>query len=77
MSVVSNTGSLPFTVSMTKHFLTIDGLVEYNRKLRFHNKNAASYPTISLKNAIKILSFFVEISVSDSLVKTIMMIVSF
>ena len=63
---------------MTKHFLTIDGLVEYNRKLRFHNKECGIIPNDKFKkNAIKILSFFVEISVSDSLVKTIMMIVSF
>ena len=52
---------------MIKHFLNIDGLVEYNRKYDFMIKNAASYPTISLKYTIKILSFFVEISVCDSL----------
>ena len=62
---------------MTKPFLTIDGLVEYNRKLRFHNKECGIMPNDKFKNAIKILSFFVEISVSNSLVKTIMMIVSF
>ena len=59
---------------MIKHFLTIDGLVEYNRKkYDFMIKNAASYPTISFKYTIKILSFFVEISVCDSLAKTIVM----
>ena len=41
---------------MTKHFLTTDGLVEYNRKLRFHNKECGIIPNDKFKkNAIKIL----------------------
>ena len=34
---------------MTKHFRTIDGLVEYNGKLRFHNKECGIIPNDKFK----------------------------
>ena len=43
---------------MTKHFLAVDGLVEYNRKLRFHNKECGIIPNDKFKNAIKITFIF-------------------